>query len=205
MDHFCITIGRQLGSGGSLIGERLAAKLNIPFYDKELIMLASKESGVGKEFFEKFDETTRHRLFGGLLGMRSSLIDEIYTNYYMSNESLFQIQSNVIRELAGQGSCLFIGRCADYVLSKHRNCLNVFIYAGMEDRVKRIAEVQQLEYGKAREQIIKTDKKRAAYYNYFSNKKWGAAESYHLCINSSFTGIEGATDCIFGVIKGNRK
>ncbi|MEN6619272.1 MAG: cytidylate kinase-like family protein [Rikenellaceae bacterium] len=195
-EFFFINIGRQFGSGGRLIGEMLAAELGISFYDKELIQIASQESGLGKEFFEQVDEKERHSLFGGLLGLRSSLVDEIYSNYYLSSETLFKIQSDVIRELAGQKSCLFVGRCADYVLSEKPRCLNVFISADIEDRIKRIADIQQLSETKVKDFIEKTDKKRAGYYNYYSNKVWGAAESYHLCINSSVLGIDGTVTFI---------
>lgn len=187
---YFINIGRQLGSGGRQIGEKLAAKLNISFYDKELIQIASKESGLGKEFFEQADEKTGHSLLGGLLGLRTSFVDEINSNNYLCNETLFKIQSDVIRELAQQKSCLFVGRCADSVLKEYPRCINVFINADIKDRIKRIADIQQLSENKAKDYIEKMDKKRADYYNYYSNKIWGAAESYHLCINSSVLGID---------------
>lgn len=188
-ENFIITIGRQLGSGGHEIGEKLADQLNVSFYDKEIIHLASQESGLGREFFEQVDEKTSHSIFGGLLGLRGS-IDEIYANNYLSNESLFQIQSDVIRKLANERSSIFVGRCADYVLKDNPRCLNLFISANMNDRVKRISELQQTTEKRALEYIEKMDKKRAGYYNYYSNKIWGAAESYHLCINSSVIGID---------------
>jgi cytidylate kinase len=195
-ETYFINIGRQLGSGGRQIGEKLSTRLGIPFYDKELIQIASQESGLGKEFFEQADEKTSHSLIGGLFGMRSSLIDEIYSNYYLSNETLFQIQSDVIHELAEKSSSIFIGRCADYILKDYCRCLNVFISADMNDRITRISVMQQISGNKARDFIEKMDKKRAAYYNYYSNKIWGAAQTYHLCINSSVLGIEETADLI---------
>jgi cytidylate kinase len=189
-EKYFINIGRQLGSGGRQIGEMLASQLGISFYDKELIQIASQESGLGKEFFEKVDETTSHSIFGGIFGLHNAFIDETYTNNYLSNETLFKIQSDVIRELAEQKSSIFIGRCADYVLKDNTRCLNVFISADINDRVKRIAEIQKIPENKALDLIEKMDKKRAGYYNYYSNKVWGAAGSYHLCINSSFLGID---------------
>jgi cytidylate kinase len=188
-DKFVINIGRQLGSGGREIGEKLASQFDIAFYDKELINIASKESGLGKEFFEKVDEKESHSIFGGLLGLRSN-VSHMYANNYLSNETFFKIQSDVIRELAEQKSCLFVGRCADYILRDHPRCVNIFITADMEDRVNRVVSDQHLTTEIAREKIEKMDKKRAAYYNYFSNKAWGVAESYHLCINSSILGID---------------
>jgi len=189
-DKFVINIGRQLGSGGKQIGEKLASQFGIDFYDKELINLASKESGLGKEFFENADEKKSHSIIGGLLGLRTNINNEVYVNNYLSNETFFKIQSDIIRELAEEKSCVFVGRCADYILRNHPRCINVFITADTKDRSKRVALDKKLTLEKAHEVIEKTDKKRSEYYNYFSNKVWGAAESYHLCINSSVLGID---------------
>lgn len=193
---YFITIGRQLGSGGREIGEKMATHLNIPYYDKELLQIASKESGLGKEFFEEMDEKKSHSLFGGLLSMQNSITDGIYPGYYLSNETLFKIQSDVIRELAEKQSCLFIGRCADYVLKEIPDCLNIFISAGMEERINRVAALRQIPENKARDIVIRVDRKRAEYYRFYSNKTWGAAESYHLCINSSVLGIDQTAEFI---------
>ena len=189
-EKFVINIGRQLGSGGRLIGEKLASQFGIAFYDKELIQIASKESGLGKEFFEKADEKQSHSIIGGLLGLRTNISNEVYVNNYLSNETFFKIQSDVIRELAEEKSCVFVGRCADYILRDHPLSVNLFITADVDDRVKRVAHDHNITLEKALEMIQKMDKKRAGYYNYFSNKVWGVAESYHLCINSSVLGID---------------
>lgn len=191
-----INIGRQFGSGGRIIGEKLSTLMNIQFFDKELILIASQESGLGKEFFENFDEKSSHSIFGGLFGLRGAFSDEMAPNNFLNNETLFKIQSDVIRDLAEKQSCIFVGRCADYVLKDHPHCLNLFVSADIDDRIKRIAEKENLPENKAKELIEKTDKKRASYYNYYSNKVWGAASSYHLCINSSFLGIDESVDFI---------
>ncbi len=193
---FVITIGRQLGSGGKKVGEELAASFGISCYDKELIQMASQESGLSREFFEQADEKTRFSIFGGLLGLRSSYIDESYANNYLCNEYLFKIQSDVIRELAATQSCIFVGRCADYILREHPHCINVFVSAEMKDRIQRVCDDQHISTEKAKELIERTDKKRAGYYNYYSNKTWGMAASYHLCINSSVFGVSGTADFI---------
>lgn len=190
VNRYIITIGRQLGSGGREIGQKLSARLGIAFYDKELIRIASQQSGLKEEFFERVDEQKHFSLFPGILGLRTSLTDDFFSNYYLSNESLFRIQSDVMRTLAGEGSCIFVGRCADYVMKDERNCMNLFISADMADRIKRIAISHKLSDTKAKELIERTDKGRSSYYNYFSGKTWGAAESYHLCINSSVLGID---------------
>ncbi len=195
-DKFVLTIGRQLGSGGREIGQKLSARLGMAFYDKELIGIASKESGLKEEFFERVDEQKHFSLFPGLFGIRTSVTDDFFSNYYLSNETLFKIQSDVIRRLAEEGSSIFVGRCADYVLKERRDCLNLFISANTDDRIRRIAGSHKITEEKAREIIEKTDKGRSAYYNYFSAKTWGAAESYHLCINSSLLGIDSTVDLI---------
>lgn len=197
-ERFVINIGRQLGSGGREIGEKLAAELGISYYDKELIELASQESGLCKEFFEKADEKTSQTLISGLFGMRFPFVTEgamPYSNC-LSNDALFKIQSDVIRKLAEERSCLFVGRCADYILRDNPHCVNVFISASLEDRIERVMRRRQISQASAEELIEKTDKKRASYYNYYSYNTWGAAASYHLCIDSSVLGIEDTVEVV---------
>lgn len=202
--HCIINIGRQYGSGGRTIGKEIAKRLNIPYYDKELINLASKESGFGKEFFEKADEKTRFSFFGNFLGLHSGFSGEEYTNNYLNNENLFLIQSDVIREIADRGSAVFVGRCADYITRENPNRIDIFITADMDDRIKRVCNRKTIEYEKAVEMIEKTDKKRAGYYNYYTNKTWGAAKSYHLCINTSVLDINETVDFIVDFIEKKR-
>ena len=195
-EKYVITIGRKLGSGGKQIGEMLASQLKISCYDKELIQIASKESGLCKEFFEQADEKPGFSLISGMFGLSSYGGSDFFTENYLCNESLFKIQSDVIRKLAGQQSCIFVGRCADYILREHPRKLSVFISADIKDRIPRIAELQNLSEDKAKTLIEQADKKRAGYYNYYSNKVWGMATSYDLCINSSAFGIEKTVACI---------
>lgn len=187
-----INIGRQLGSGGKEIGEKLAARLGIDFYDKELIKLASEESGLCKEFFERADEKASQGIIGGLFGMRFPFISEgaIPSNNCLSNDALFKVQSDVIRRLAAQKSCVFVGRCADYILREHPRCVNVFISASKEVRLARICQLYRVDVEKAEEMMEKADKRRSEYYNYYSYKTWGAAATYHLCIDSSVLGVD---------------
>ena len=187
-----INIGRQLGSGGKEIGEKLAARLGIDFYDKELIKLASEESGLCKEFFERADEKASQEIIGGLFGMRFPFISEgaIPSNNCLSNDALFKVQSDVIRRLAAEKSCVFVGRCADYILREHPRCVNVFISASKEVRLARICQLYRVDEEKAEEMMEKADKRRSEYYNYYSYKTWGAAATYHLCIDSSVLGVD---------------
>ena len=201
MEKYILTIGRQLGSGGRQIGEQLASRLGIAFYDKEIIQITSQESGLGKEFFEQVDEKKSHSIFGGQFPVLGTWTEEYYSTNYLSNEALFQIQSDVIRKLAEKQSAVFVGRCADYVLKDHPRCLNIFISADIQDRIRRIASLQQIPEKKALDMIEKTDKKRAGYYNYYSNKLWGNAGSYDLCVNSSFWGIDETIKFIHQLVK----
>jgi cytidylate kinase len=188
-DSYIITIGRQLGSGGKLIGQRLSGIFNIPCYDKELIHIASKESGIGRELFEQADESNSHSFLNAYFGFRSGFMGYNETNY-LCNETLFKIQSDVIREIASKGSGIFVGRCADYILRDHPRCLRLFIAASMPDRISRLCHELGISEKEAQARIEQVDRKRAAYYNYYSNKEWGVARSYDICLNSSFFSLD---------------
>lgn len=202
-EHYIINLGRQLGSGGREVGEKLAKELGISFYDKELINLASKESGLCKEFFEKADEKASQGLLGGLFGSRFPFITEGAFSYnsYLSNDSLFKIQSDVIRQLASQKSCLFVGRCADYILRDFPRCVNVFIAAPDDVRIHRLMQQHNISEEAAEELMEKADKRRSSFYNYYSYKTWGAAATYHLCIDSSVLGIDGTVAFVKEFVK----
>ncbi len=193
--HFIVNVGRQLGSGGRIIGSRIAKDFDIKFYDKELLDLAAQESGFNKKFFERNDEhrgfaKTIYSAFAPIFGNSTP-----YTNQ-LSDESLFKFQSDAIRKAAAQDSCVFVGRCADYILREMENCINIFITADMPDRIKRICERHHITEQEAEKRCIAGDEKRASYYNYYSAKTWGTADSYDLCINSSILGIDETTDII---------
>ena len=201
--HYVINLGRQLGSGGKEIGEKLAKELEIDFYDKELISLAANESGLCQDFFEQADEKSNSGFFKAMFGARFPFISDGAIPYgaYLGNDSLFKIQSDVIRELAEQKSCLFVGRCADYILRDHPRAINIFISACEEDRIKRLMSIHQISKEAAEELIERADKQRSSYYNYYSYKTWGAAATYHLCIDSSVLGIDGTVQFIKEFVK----
>lgn len=201
-DRIIINIGRQLGSGGREIGKRLADDLCIRFLDKELITLAAEKSGLCSEFFEKADEKTSQS-FGSIFSMRFPYINDGCIPGYncLSNDALFKVQSDVIRDLAQQESCLFVGRCADYVLRDMDNCANIFISAPKDIRIQRIMKQNDLTETKAEELVNRTDKRRAEYYNYYSSKTWGEAATYHMCIDSSILGIEETEKFILSFVK----
>ncbi len=197
-EKFIINIGRQLGSGGKAIGKRLSEIYGIAIYDKTLLKLAAQESGFCQEFFEKADEKASHGFVHSLVGsIRAPFMGNgsIYDNY-LSNDALFKIQSDVIRGLAEKESCIFVGRCADYILRDNPRCVNIFISADRADRVRRICATQNVDEHQALSVMEDADRKRAAYYNYYSCNTWGAAATYHLCINSSVMGEEATTQYI---------
>ena len=188
-EPFIINIGRSLGSGGRAIGHILAKDIDIAYYDREILNLAAKESGFCAEVFERNDEKNRFlRTLGNIIPFIGG--GATYYDNELSNENLFRIQSEAIRKAAADHSCIFIGRCADYVLRDNPRCVNVFITANMEDRIASVMKWNNCTAEKAQEIIEKGDSERASFYNFYSSGTWGAASTYHLCINSSVLGIE---------------
>lgn len=188
-EPFIINIGRSLGSGGRAIGHILAKDFGIAYYDREILNLAAKESGFCAEVFERNDEKNRFlRTLGNIIPFIGG--GATYYDNELSNENLFRIQSEAIRKAAADHSCIFIGRCADYVLRDNPRCVNVFITANMEDRIASVMKWNNCTAEKAQEIIEKGDSERANFYNFYSSGTWGAASTYHLCINSSVLGIE---------------
>lgn len=188
MKHIIINIGRQLGSGGHDIGRMLALDFQAKYYDRELLNLAAKESGLSEKIFEQNDE--KKGFFRGLLNLGSPHVSSgsVYKSG-VSQESLFQFQSEAIKKAANEGSCVFVGRCADYVLRNLPNTVSVFVTASMDYRVQQIMNKRHLDEDAARKFIEQGESERATYYNYYTGKKWGAAESYDLCIDSSVLGL----------------
>ena len=166
--HKVITISRQYGSGGRIVAKKLAEALNIPFYDNELITLAAEKTSVGNLFFSL-----------------TSLAPSIDSVGLPLNEKIFLVQSQVIKEVADEGPCVIVGRCADHVLEENPNCINVFLQADLHDRVERAVTMYDMPEHHAEANVIKTDKRRANYYNYFTGGKWGKAEHYDLILNTS--------------------
>ena len=198
MEKFVINIGRQLGSGGRTVGEIIARRLGVRLYDKELINLAARESGICSEFFEKADEKESRGVISTVVSyLRAPFVgDDGGVTNVLSNDALFKIQSDVIRDVAERESCIFVGRCADYILREHPRRVDVFISASEADRIRRICARTGCTADEARAQMERGDARRAGYYNYYSSKTWGAAATYHLCIDSSVFGDEGTADFI---------
>lgn len=191
-NELIINVGRQFGSGGRLVALALGRKLGIPVYDQELLAKAAEQSGFSKELFANSDEKRN------LLALSSFIVDVGRfgsVDNYMSDNQLFVIQSNVIRSLADKGPAIFIGRCSDYIL-RDRKCLDVFVTATDEVRIKRIAERMNITPEQADSLMRKKDRTRETYYNYYTFGNWGVASNYDLCVDSSVLGIEGTADMI---------
>ena len=197
-----ITIGREYGSGGRQIGQEVAKYFGIKCYDKELLEHAANESGICKELFENHDEKPTNSFL-------YSLVMDTYSFGYSSgsytdmplNHKVFLAQFDAIKKIAKDGPCVLVGRCADYALEDNPELLSVFIHADMDARIRRIARDFDLTDAKAKDMIRKTDKQRSSYYNYYTNKRWGDANSYQFCLDSSKLGIEGTVDAILKLIE----
>ncbi|MCI9417796.1 MAG: cytidylate kinase-like family protein [Eubacterium sp.] len=198
MNNHIYTIGREFGSGGKDIGTALAKRLGVKCYDKELLKEASKESGYCAEIFENHDEKPTNSL------LYSLVMDTYSFGGYSSapfldmplNHKIFLAQFDTIKKIADKGSCVIVGRCADYALADNPNCINVFIHANLDYRAERIAKKLNLSVNKARDMVQKTDKQRASYYNYYTSKKWGDSRGYDLTLDSGRIGVQGCVDLI---------
>ena len=183
-ERLILNIGREMGSGGRELAQRLAQIFDLKFYDKELIHEASKDSGICQDCFEKADEKpqkvwySRFPFFGdpGFNGL--------------SNDALFEIHYRTVQRLAKENDCVFVGRCTDYILREDPACLNLFVHAPRDFRVRRICQSMNVNEEEAVQIIEKADKIRSSYYNFYTNKEWGKASSYHLCVDTSLLGVE---------------
>jgi len=204
-NNIIITVGRQIGSGGLRVARLVAQKLGIEVYDRNLLMLTAKESGISHEILADKDEqpVTLGR-FARFLGIRNSVYadSQIYTDAnIISEDELFSLQSKVIRAIASKGSGVFVGRCADYVLRDFPDMFSVFITADMEDRITRIMDRKNLTAEEARKFIETGQRKRSDYYNYYTFKKWGDSASYDVCLSTSRFGIEATADMVVEMYK----
>ena len=201
-----ITIGRQFGSAGHEIGERLAKHYGIKFYDKDLLTRAAKESGFCEEMIKIHDERPTNSFL-------YNLVMDTYSFGYNSSsfvdmpisQKVFLAQFDTIKKIADEGPCVIVGRCADYALADYKNCINIFIHANEENKVKRVMEKFDLSEQKAKDMMIKKDKQRQSYYNYYSSKRWGRSDNYDISINSSKLGIEGTVNLLISYIENFEK
>ena len=195
--NLVITIGIQFGSGGRKVGRLLAEKLDIPYYDKELLAEAAKDSGICQEIFENHDEKpTRSLLFSLVTGVQ---MHGDPGSMYMDmplNHRIFLAQFDAIRRIASEGPCVIVGRCADYVLRDKPNAVSVFVKADIRQRVERAVSLYGVDPARAEETVRKADKQRASYYNYYATATWGDVNNYDLCVDTGKLGIDGTVELI---------
>ena len=195
-----ITVGRQYGSGGREIGTKLAERFGITYYDDLLLKKAAEESGLCEELFHSFDERPKSFLYSIALDPYSFSMSHINSRGSIEQQ-VYLATYDTIKKLADEGPCVLIGRCADYALKDRTDVLNLFITAPLENRIERVAMRNGISPAEAKERIRKTDKSRAAYYNFYSAKEWGDAKSYDLCIDSSLLGIEGTVELLTELLR----
>ena len=195
---FIVAVSRQYGSGGHEIGRKLAEKLGVKFYDKELLAKIAQDSGMSKSLVEFYDEMPSKSL---LFSLAMDAYPMSFTEVPI-NQKVFQAQVETIRKIADEGSCVIIGRCADSILADDPNLVSVFIHADMDSKIARVKDRDELSEDKARDRIVKTDKKRASFYNFYSiDKRWGDVNSYDLTVNSAKLGIAKSVDLIYDYLK----
>ena len=202
MGNTIITIGREFGSYGLEIGKKVAEALDLKLYDKDMLKRAAKESGLCEELFETHDEKPTNSFL-------YSLVMDTYSLGYSTsgyadmplNHKVFLAQFDTIKKIAAEGPCVIVGRCADYALEDFDNVVSIFIHADLDKRISRISKLENMTPSKAKDMIVKNDKKRASYYNYYTNKEWGEAKSYDLCLNSSKLGVDGTVKAILEFVR----
>ena len=200
--HLIVTIGRQYGSGGREIGQKLALRFGIPFYDRELISRAAKKTGFSEDLFEQLDKRATNSLLYSLTMFGSTGL-----NGMSLTDQLFLAQANIIREIADSGPAVLVGRCADHVLREYDNRFDFFITGSLDDRLQRIQTHDDYELsGKSpRAALEKMDKQRSTYYNYYTGKVWGKSDHYDLCINAGRLGVDNAIEVILTYVNALKK
>ena len=196
MENRVVTIARSYGSGGRKMGRLLAKELGYEYYDREILRIASDESGISEELFRQADEKQRIPLF--------RIAREVYTGEvippdsddFISNENLFRYQAKIIRELASTRNCVIVGRCANFILRGRDNVLNVFVTAPVVDCVRRVMETDGLNLEEAEKKIKKIDKRRADYFKYFTGRQWHDAALYDLCLNTGHMSEQKCVDIV---------
>lgn len=194
---FIINIGRQVGAGGLEIGRILAELFNIDFYDKKLLEMVAKETGIDSQYFEKADEKPSNKFLFAFTNNPLNVNNE----NVLSRDELFKFQANVIREIASKKSCVIVGRTSDYILRDFKNSFNIFIHAPIEKRVEFLMKKENMSDQSASHLINKIDKMRMNYYNFYTNKEWGNTASYHLSVDSSVLGFEDTAKLIHSFVK----
>lgn len=201
-EKYVITFARQFGSGGHEVAKTTAKILGIPFYDKELIAIAAKESGLLEHLFDGLDEKpTNSFLYSLVMGVQSGASTYCRYGDVTGSDNIFRIQAQVIRQIADKEPCVIVGRCADYILQEYENLVSVFVHANIEQRIERIMKRYDLKEKNAEDYINKTDKRRNSFYNFYTNRVWGSVDNYNLAIDTAQIGIKNAAEIIAEYVK----
>ena len=197
MSKYVITIARGYGSGGRTIGKMLSEQLGIPYYDRDLLRLASDDSGINEQLFAKSDEKLKKSLLFNIASkVYKGEIIPPDSDEFVSNDNLFNYQAKIIKELADTESCIIIGRCADFVLKDYENVAKVFVHAPLDDCIKNVKEITDKSEKEIEKQIASIDKHRSEYYRYYTGRDWEDAKNYDLCLNSSNLGFQKCVDIV---------
>lgn len=196
-----ITVSREAYCGGDELAKTLAEKLGFKFYDREIISLASEKSGIHEDHFDSMEKKpTNSILYSVVMGMYSSRGAYVKLDDVLTDDRIYKIQADIIRDMAKEGNCVFVGRCSDYILRERKNCINIFLHANTEDRVKRVIAEQNVSEAEAKKIISRADKKRRSYYNYYTNREWGNISNYQMTLNLSSLSEQNAVDIIMNYV-----
>lgn len=196
-ERIIVTVSREAYCGGDELARKLADKAGFKFYDREIISLASQKSGIHEEHFEAVEKKpTNSILYSVVMGMYSSRGAYVKLDDVLTDDKIYKVQADIIRDMAAQGNCVFVGRCSDYILRNHKNCINIFLRGETDDRIKRVMTEQNVTEAEAKKIVSRADKKRRSYYNYYTNREWGSIGNYDIMLNLSKISEENALQII---------
>ena len=201
-DGIIVTVSREAYCGGDEFAKMLADKAGFKFYDREIISLASQKSGIHEEHFESVEKKpTNSILYSVVMGMYSSRGAYVKLDDVLTDDKIYKVQADIIRDMAAQGNCVFVGRCSDYILRNNEKCFNIFLRGGLNDRVKRAMNEQNTSEAEAKKIVSRADKKRRSYYNYYTNREWGNINNYDIALNLSKISEKDAVEVILNYLE----
>ena len=201
-DGIIVTVSREAYCDGDELAKMLADKAGFKFYDREIISLASQKSGIHEEHFESVEKKpTNSILYSVVMGMYSSRGAYVKLDDVLTDDKIYKVQADIIRDMAAQGNCVFVGRCSDYILRNNEKCFNIFLRGDLNDRVKRAMDEQNTSEAEAKKIVSRADKKRRSYYNYYTNREWGNINNYDIALNLSKISEKDAVDVILNYLE----
>ncbi len=201
-DGIIVTVSREAYCGGDEFAKMLADKAGFKFYDREIISLASQKSGIHEEHFESVEKKpTNSILYSVVMGMYSSRGAYVKLDDVLTDDKIYKVQADIIRDMAAQGNCVFVGRCSDYILRNNEKCFNIFLRGDLNDRVKRAMNEQNTSEAEAKKIVSRADKKRRSYYNYYTNREWGNINNYDIALNLSKISEKDAVEVILNYLE----